>query len=49
MDLSKDFDTIRHAPPAATLYAYGFNKDSLKLLHSYLSNGWHRAKKKKTI
>ena len=23
---------------------YGFSKESLKLLHSYLSNGWHRTK-----
>ena len=43
MDLSKAFDT-RHDLPTATLYAYDFNKDWLKLLHSNLSNRWHREK-----
>ena len=44
MDPSKAFGTIRHVLPTATLYAYDFNKDSLKLPHSYLSNRWHRTK-----
>ena len=44
MDLSKDFDTIKHDLLVAQLYAYGFNKESLKLLHNYLSNRWHRTK-----
>ena len=44
MDLSKDFDTIKHDLLVAKLYAYGFNKESLKLLHNYLSNRWHRTK-----
>ena len=38
MDLYKAFDTIKHDLLIAKLYAYGFNKDSLKLLHNYLSN-----------
>ena len=44
LNLSKALDTIRHGPPTAILYAYDFNKVSLKLLHSYLSNGWYRTK-----
>ena len=49
MGLSKAFDTIKYDLLVAKLYAYGFNKESLKLLHSYLSNRWHMTKKKKTI
>ena len=44
MDLSKDFDTIKHDLLVAKLYAYGFNKESLKRLHNYLINRWHRTK-----
>ena len=43
MDLSKAFDTIKHDPLIANFYAY----ESLKLLHSYLSNRWHRTKTNK--
>ena len=38
MDLSKAFDTIKHHVLTAKRYAYGSNKESLKLLHSYLNN-----------
>ena len=44
MDLSKAFGTNKHDLLIAKLYAYGFSKESLKLLHSYLSNRWHRTK-----
>ena len=44
MDLSKAFDTIKLDLLIAKLYAKGFNKESLKLLHNYLSNRWHRTK-----
>ena len=44
MDLSKASDTIKHDFLIAKLYAYGFNKESPKLLHNYLSNRWHRTK-----
>ena len=38
MDLYKAFDTIKHDLPIAKLYSYGFNKESIKLLHSHLSS-----------
>ena len=44
MDLSKAFDTLDHSLLIAGLHAYGFQHDTLKLLHSYLSKQWHRAK-----
>ena len=44
MDLSMALDTIKHDHLIAKLYAYGFSKKSLKLLHNYLSNRWHRTK-----
>ena len=44
MDLSEAFDNIKHDLLMPKLYAYGFSNKSLKLLHSYLSNRWHRTK-----
>ena len=38
MDLSKAFDTINHEMLIAKLSAYGFSRNALKLIHSYLSN-----------
>ena len=44
MDLSKAFNTINHDLLIAKLYAYGFNKNALKLIKSYLTNRWQRTK-----
>ena len=44
MDLSKAFDTINHNLLIAKLHAYGFDKDALKLIKSYLTNRWQRMK-----
>ena len=44
MDLSKAFDTINHELLIAKLHAYGFSKDSLKILLSCLSDRWQRTK-----
>ena len=44
MDLSKAFDTINHDLLFAKLHLYGFSKDSLKLMKSYLANRWQKTK-----
>ena len=44
VDLSKAFDTINHELLIAKLYAYGFSKDALKLINSYMSDHWQRTK-----
>ena len=49
MDLPKASDTINHELLIAKLYAYGFSKDALKLIHSYLSDRWQRTKINKSF
>ena len=44
MDLSKPFDTINRELLIAKLYAYGFSKDALKLIISYMTDRWQRSK-----
>ena len=44
MDLSKAFVTLNHKVLIAKLHAQGFDKESLMLLLSYLSNRWQRTK-----
>ena len=44
MDLSKAFDTINYELLIAKLHAYGIQKDSLKLIQSYLTDRWQRTK-----
>ena len=44
MDLSKAFDTLNHDLLIAKLRAYGFDKKSLRLIQSYLSDRWQRIK-----
>ena len=44
MDLSKAFGTINHDLLIAKLNAYGFKKNSLRLIKNYLSNQWQRTK-----
>ena len=44
MDLSKAFDTLNHDFLIAKLDMYGFDKQTLKLISSYLSKRWQRTK-----
>ena len=44
MDLSKAFDTLNHDLLIAKLHPYGFTRESLKLIKSYLTNRWQRTK-----
>ena len=44
MDLSKAFDTINHELLIAKLHAYGFSRNSLTLILSYLTDRWQRTK-----
>ena len=49
MDSSKAFDTLNHELLIEKLSAYGFNNGSLKLIQSYLTNRWQRAKINKSF
>ena len=44
MDLSKAFDCMPHNLLIAKLHAYGFDKNSLRLIHSYLKGRLQRVK-----
>ena len=44
MDLWKAFDTINYVLIIAKLHVYGFSKNSLKLLQSYMSDRWKKTK-----
>ena len=48
-DLSKAFDCLPHELLISKLLAYGFDKNSLNLIHSYLSNRKQITKKKTDI
>ena len=43
-DLSKAFDCLPHDLIIAKLHAYGFDKASLRLMHSYLTGRYQRVK-----
>ena len=49
MDLFKAFDTINHELLIAKLHAYGFSKQALKILFSYMSDRWQRTKINKSF
>ena len=44
MDLSKAFNTINHELRIVKLHAYGFSKEALALIASYLSDRWQHVK-----
>ena len=44
MNLPKVFATLNHDLLFAKPHAYGLDRDSLKVLHSYLSNRYQRTK-----
>ena len=49
MDLSKAFDTINQELLIANLLVYGFSKDALKLIFSYISERWQSSKINKSF
>ena len=44
MDLSKAFDTLNNDLLLAKLHAYGFDKNALRMINSYLWDRWQRTK-----
>ena len=44
MDSSKAFDPTNHELLIGKLYTYGFSKEALKLINSYVSDRWQRTK-----
>ena len=44
MDLSNAFDILDHDLLIAKLHAYGFSKNALRFIKSYLSDRWQRVK-----
>ena len=44
MDFSKAFDTLNHDLLKAQLHAYGFDKNALLLINSYLTDRWQQIK-----
>ena len=44
MDLSRTFDSLNHELLLAKLHAYGFSRNVLTLVHSYLSDRKQRAR-----
>ena len=44
MDLSKAFDCMNHGLLLAKLFSYGFSKNAIRMVHSYLVNRWQRVK-----
>ena len=49
LDLSKVFDTLNCELLIAKVSAYGFANASLRLIESYLTKRWPRAKKNKRL
>ena len=49
IDLPKVFDSLNHKLLISKLHAYGFNRDSLKLINDYLSNRWRSTKMNKSF
>ena len=44
MNSPKAFDTVNHDLLVANIQAYGFGRNTLKLIFSYLNNRCHRTK-----
>ena len=49
MDVSEAYDTLNQDLSLAKLDAYGFDRDSLKVFHSYLTSWYQRTKINKSF